>query len=81
MHNWYAYIYGNPLLPESYYLMSLKPERIFGSGLAAIYTKGSGEHPEGFSSEMKIHIANALGTSRSQPDNSLNPYILYKRQS
>lgn len=64
MYNWYAYIYGSPLLPESYYLMSVKPEYIYGTSIVAIYAKGTGVHPDNFSPKFKTQIANAIGTGR-----------------
>lgn len=64
---WYAYIGGNPLIPESYQLATLTPLCRNGRSLAAVYARGYEEQPEEFSTSMKTHIANALITCSSQP--------------
>ena len=70
---WYGYVDGNPLLPESYYLITVTPE--FGPGvrLSAIYAKGVGIRPEPFSVKLMTHITNALtlGVSQHNKKNEL----------
>lgn len=64
---WYAYIYGNPLLPTSYFKTNIKPEFGVGTRLVSIYTRGGDQHPDDFSRKLKQLIADALLSGTSQP--------------
>ncbi|PWG80210.1 hypothetical protein [Pararcticibacter amylolyticus] len=65
--SYYAYIFGNPCDPMSYYKTSIKPEFGVGNILCAIYATGAGTHPDKFSEELEGYIADALMSGISQP--------------
>jgi len=76
--HWYAYIQGNPLTAESYYLIDKKPVTSNGKTICAIYARGFVEQPEEFSSELKLMIARAIATGQLQTTNSGVPIVLLK---
>jgi len=75
---WYAYIHGNPLSSESYFMITVQPGFGTGTQIASVFAKGYAEYPEEFSPEIKIHIANALATGVSQPAGSEKTLVLLK---
>lgn len=75
---WYAYIGGNPLIPESYQLATVTPTCKNGRNLVAIYTRGYDEQPDELSTSMKTHISNALLTGMAQPGGTEVPLVVLK---
>ena len=63
---WYGYVYGNPFSTESYYKITEFPVFSSGTRLGSIYAKGDETHPNEFTPNLKIMIANALATGISQ---------------
>jgi len=72
---WYVYIYGNPLSPESYQLVSVRPTCANGRNICAIYADGYEDQPFEFTNKLKMHIANAIATGSAQPLGG-NPYVV-----
>jgi hypothetical protein len=64
---WYVYIYGNPLNPESYQLVTVTPRCVNGKNICAIYADGYEGQPFDFSNKLITHIANAIATGLPQP--------------
>jgi hypothetical protein len=77
--HWYAYVHGNPLIPESYQLTTIRPWCTNGKTLCAIYAIGYDEQPEEFSPKMKMAIANALVSGMPQPIGSEELLVLMKQ--
>ena len=75
---WYAFLGGNPLIPENYQITTKRPQCSSGKNICAIYARGYDEQPEEFSTEMRIHIANALVTGASQPMGSSTPEVVLR---
>jgi len=75
---WYAYIQGDPLASESYFLIDKRPLTANGKSICAIYARGFVEQPEEFSSDMKLLIARALATGQQQSSKSGVPIVLLR---
>jgi hypothetical protein len=76
--HWYVYLYGHPLNPESYQLVTVKPRCSNGTNLCAIYADGYEDQPFEFSNKLKMHIANAIALGEAQPYDSEWPVVLLR---
>ncbi|AMP97809.1 hypothetical protein AY601_0868 [Pedobacter cryoconitis] len=69
---WYAYNgFGDPLLPSSYNLASIRPACTNGANICAIYSPGSGNPSLPLSNNLRTYIANVQLTLLGAPDSSL----------
>jgi len=75
---WYAYIQGDPLTAESYYLIDKKPVTSNGKTICAVYVRGFLDQPEEFSSDTKSLIARAIATGQLQTTSAGVPIVLLK---
>ncbi len=74
MKSWYAYVEGDPLNADNYYLASVPPPyKGVGTKICAVYVKDSGVRPSQFTKKIRTLITNALITGEPQ---SIAPHEL-----